>query len=159
MSMNCRVFALTRQQAERLQELEDEEEIFLQVRQAPHLDVGHTWHGLHYLLTVTSSGFSGPERFLLDGGQEIRLDDGYGPARLFSPREVDDIHSVLVDIGEDELWSRFDADEMNAQEVYPFNWDDQPELTRKVYQAIFAELKEFVDQASRRGQCLVVTLN
>lgn len=159
MSMNCVVVRVSKGQADRLRELDEDEEFFQELENVSKLDVGQCWHGLHYLLTQTASGFPAPLGFLVEGGEEIGADGGYGPARLFSPREVDDIHSVLVDVSEEELWSRFDPAQMNAEQVYPFNWHDEPELTRSVYLRIFTELKKLVDEASRRGQCLVVTLN
>lgn len=159
MSMNSVVYAVTSQQAERLRELEDEEEFYQDLEKAPCVEVNKQWHGLHYLLTGTAVGVSAPEGFLLDGGEEIGPDGGYGPARLFSPREVDDIHSALVDIGDDELWCRFDPDQMNTHQVYPsLDWHEEPEMTRNLYLATFRELKALVDQASRHGQFLLVTL-
>jgi hypothetical protein len=157
--MHCVIFAVTMPKAERLHELEHEEEFFQELETAPKVDVGQQWHGLHYLLTGTASGFPAPRGFLVEGGEEIGTDDGYGSPRWFSPREVDDIHSVLVDISEEELWRHFDAAQMNADQVYPFNWHEEPEQTRRVYQRTFRELKKFVDEASRRGQYLVVTLH
>jgi hypothetical protein len=147
------------QQADLLREFEDDEDFFQELQNAPQMDVGQSWHGLHYLLTGTASEFPAPRGFLVEGGDEIGTDGGYGPARLFSPREVDAIHSVLADISEEELWSRFDAAQMNAEQVYSFNWHEEAELRRRVYLRTFADLKRFVDYASRRGQGLVVTLN
>ncbi|HWB08175.1 MAG TPA: YfbM family protein [Pirellulales bacterium] len=159
MSMNCVLYAVQLPRAERLRELEDEEEFFQELENCPKMEIGKEWHGLHYLLTGTAAEFRGAEGFLVDGGEEVGPEIGYGPARLFSPREVDDIHSVLVDISPDELWSRFDADEMTADQVYPsLDWHEEPELKRQVYQRTYAELKKFVDEASRRGQCVVVTM-
>lgn len=156
MSMNCSVFAVSSQQADQLRE---DAEFLLELLSAPNVDVGNDWHGFHYLLTGTAAGHPAPRGFLVEGGEEINgTDGGYGPARLFAPREVDEIHSVLVDITEEELWSRFDAKRMNADKVYPFNWHVEPELKRKLYLTTFQELRQFVDQASRRGQCLVVSL-
>ncbi|SRR5579883_729632 len=157
MSVNCVVYAVTMQQMDRLREIEDEEEFYQALETAPKVDVRKEWHGLHYLLTGTASGFPAPRGFLVEGGEEIGPNDGYGPPRLFSPREVDDIHSVLVDISEEELWSHFDADQMNADQVYPpLDWHEELEQTRRCYLRTFTELKKFVDEASQRGQCLVV---
>lgn len=159
MSMNCVVFVVTKQQVERLREFDDEEEFFQELEKAPYVEVNKQWHGLHYLLTGTAAGISTPEGFLVSGGEEIGPDGGYGAARLFSPREVDDIHSAIVDVSEEELWSRFNSDQMNADQVYPsLDWHEEPELTQKSYLATFRELKATVDQASRRGEYLIVTL-
>lgn len=160
MSMHCVVCAVTRQQAERLRQLDEEEQFFQDLEKAPRIDVAKEWHALHFLLTGTASEVYAPEGFLLDGGEALGPDGGNGPTRLFSPREVDDIHSALVDIGDEELWSRFDADRMNAHQVYPsLDWHEELELTRRIYLKTFRELKSFVDKASRHGQCLIVTLN
>jgi hypothetical protein len=122
--------------------------------------VGNQWHGLHYLLTGTATGVLAPEGFLVDGGDAIGPDGGYGAARLFSPREVNDIHSALVDISDEELCGRFDADRMNAEQVYPsLDWHEESERTPTLYRRTFRELQKFEDEASRRGQYLVVTIN
>jgi hypothetical protein len=157
--MNSVVYAVTKQQAERLRELDNEEEFYQDLETVPRVEVSKQWHGLHYLLTGTAAGVSAPEGFLLDGGEGIGPDGGYGAARLFSPREVDDIHSAIVDIGDEGLWSRFNPGQMNADQVYPSpDWHEEPEITRTIYLVAFRELKAIVDQASRRGQYLLVTL-
>lgn len=158
MSMHGVVYAVDKPRAERLRDLEDDEEFFQELEGARRLGIGQAWHGLHYLLTGTAGQFVGPQGFLVEGGEDVGPNDGYGPARLFSPREVDDIHGILVGLSDEELWSVFDAARMNAEQVYPFNWQEEPELTRRVYLSTFSELKLFVDEASRRGQYLVVAL-
>lgn len=160
MSMNCVLYAVSAQQAERLRDVEDEEQFFQELEAASPLDVGQEWHGLHYVLTGTAAGFPAPQGFLVEGGDELEgTDGGYGPGRIFSPREVDDIHSVLVDISAVEFESRFDPAQMNADQVYGFQWLEDSELMLKVYLESFMRLKQFVDEASRRGQCLVVLLH
>ena len=85
------------------------------------------WHGLHYLLTG-SSGESGlPLGFLLEGGREVGEDMGYGSPRLFEPAEVQQLNTALAPITDDELWSRFDAEAMEAESIYPCIWDEEEE--------------------------------
>lgn len=68
MSMNGIVYALDKRQAEQLQEMEDEDEFFQELEAARSMELGSTWHGLHYLLTGTAGRFAGSQGFLVEGG-------------------------------------------------------------------------------------------
>ena len=127
--------------------------------QTPAVHLEKSWHGLHFLLTG-SAGESGVLLgFLLEGGQEVGEDDGYGAPRLFQPKEVQEISAALAPISDCELWGQFDPERMEADGVYPGIWDEEEEELRDEYLSYFHELKQVVEQAGAGGMGLLVALS
>jgi hypothetical protein len=95
----------------------------------------------------------------LAGGEEVPgSESGYGPARIFSPTETAEINATLADVDDVALWSRFDAEAMTEQGVYPSIWDESEEDLKDEYLSYFNNLKELVATAGSRGQGLVIYL-
>ena len=131
----------------------------LQRGQTPSVHLEKAWHGLHFLLTGSAGESGEPLGFLLEGGQEVGEDDGYGAPRLFQPGEVQQINAALAPISDDELWGRFDPELMEAESIYPGIWDEEEEELREEYLSYFHELKKVVAQAGQGGMGLLVTLS
>ena len=127
--------------------------------QVPSVHLEKAWHGLHYLLTGSAGEGGLPLGFLLEGGREIGEDLGYGSPRLFELGEVQQLNTALAPIGDDEFWSRFDPEAMEAEGVYPGIWDEEEEELREEYVTYFQELKQVVAQASVGGMGLLVILS
>ena len=127
--------------------------------QTPSVHLEKAWHGLHFLLTGSAGESGVPLGFLLEGGQEVGEDDGYGAPRLFQPGEVQQINTALAPISDDELWGRFDPELMEAESIYPGIWDEEEEELRDEYLSYFHELKKVVAQAGEGGMGLLVTLS
>jgi hypothetical protein len=143
-----------------MQRLEPAEVSFgLQRGQNPSVHLEKAWHGLHFLLTGSAGASGVPLGFLLEGGQEVGEDDGYGAPRLFQPGEVQQINAALAPISGDELWGRFDRERMEAESIYPCIWDEEEEELRDEYIAYFHELKKVVALAGEAGMGLLVTLS
>ena len=115
------------------------------------------WHGLHFLLTGEAWHQEGPLAFLLAGGQQVG-DDEESPYRWFAPEEASEINRALSAVSDDQLWSRFDAEEMEAQDIYPSIWDEDEEDLKEEYLDYFNELKDIVSQAVETGQGLLVSI-
>jgi hypothetical protein len=122
------------------------------------LSLEKAWHGLHYLLTGSAAEGDLPLAFLLQGGEEVGEDDGYGPPRLFSPDEVEEIDAALSAISDDQLWSRFDPEQMSTEGVYPDCWDEPEVDLREEYVFYFHEMKKVVNNARAAGNALLVML-
>ena len=116
-----------------------------------------SWHGLHYLLTGEVWQGQGPLAFLLAGGKQVGDDDD-SPLRWFTPEETIEIDRALSAVTDDKLWSRFDADEMASQDIYPGIWDEGQEELREEYVDYFHGLKEVVAAAVRQNQGLLVSV-
>lgn len=120
------------------------------------LSLEKAWHGLHYLLTGEVWEGNGPLAFLLTGGEP--LGDEEEGTRWITPTETAEIHRALSGITDDQLWSRFDADAMEQQEVYPGIWDEPEAELKEEYLSYFGELKQLVAEAAQGGQGLLVSI-
>jgi hypothetical protein len=114
------------------------------------------WHGLHYLLCGKLEPAPGPLGQAVFGGTEIGEDQGYGPARYFSPTQVAEIAIALrsPDL-ERELEARFDAEAMTQMGIYPGVWeaDDHNWLVEA-----FHTLRDFYAAASKAEQAAVTLI-
>jgi hypothetical protein len=115
------------------------------------------WHGLHYLLTGEVWEGNGPLAFLLAGGEEVG-DDDESPLRWFSPDEAREIHQALSSVSDSQLWSRFDAQDMENQQIYPGIWDEPESDLKDEYLEYFHQLKQVVASAVKSQQGLLVTI-
>ncbi len=158
MGMCCHVQAVNPADAKRLA---DDPESLLSLPRAGSGSSAHlekSWHGLHFLLTGSAWEGGGPLGFLLQGGEEIGDDLGYGPARLFGPDAVQQLDAALSGVTDEALWSRFDPEQMSAEGIYPGGWDEAEEDLRDEYVTYFHELKAVVHRARENGQGLMVVL-
>ena len=133
-------------------------ENFSHSNDANSVSLEKAWHGLHFLLT--GSGMEGelPLAFILQGGKEVGEDTGYGPPRFFDHAQVAELHTALEAISDDELWSRFDAEQMSADSVYPFIWEEPESELREEYTHYFHELKKLVRKADAEKIGLLLML-
>jgi hypothetical protein len=116
-----------------------------------------SWHGLHYLLTGEVWQGQGPLAFLLAGGEQVG-DDEESPLRWFTPEETVEIERALSTVTDKKLWSRFDADEMASQDIYPGIWNEGEEELREEYVGYFHALKEVAAVAAHQNQGLLVSV-
>ena len=124
---------------------------------ANSISLEKSWHGLHYLLTGEVWEGDGPLAFLLAGGEQ-QGDDEETPIRWFTPEETSQIHQALSRVSDNQLWSRFDAEQMEQHEIYPGIWDEAEEDLKEEYLEYFNALKQVVATAAQSRQGLVVTL-
>lgn len=122
------------------------------------LSLEKAWHGLHFLLSGSAWDGEEPLGFLAAGGEPIGEDLGYGPARLLRPATVQTLRTVLGDITDDALWSRFDPARMEQQGIYPSIWDEPEDDLREEYVGYFRDLKGFVDRAADEQAGLIVVI-
>lgn len=120
-------------------------------------DADKAWNAIHYLLTGTAEGGTFPAAFILHGGIPLGdEDDGYGPARLFSPDEVALINDTLQKETLESFQSRYDGRAMDKAKVYPQIWArDGDEGFDYVWES-FERLKDFVRTTRETNQHLLV---
>lgn len=123
------------------------------------LEIDKAWHGLHFLLTGNASEGSLPLGFIVDGGEEVGDDLGYGPARALRSEQVLEIDKALDPFTTDELRRRFDPNRMSELQIYPFGWSDDPDGELDYLLAFYAELRAFVHRTAERGHGLLVYLS
>ncbi len=117
-----------------------------------------SWHGLHFLLTGSASGGTGPEAVLLAGGVPFGFDLGYGPARLLRPDAVHALSNTLSTISDDQLWGRYDAARMTDEGVYPCIWDEDEAELRDEYLGYYHAVKDAVSRASKANDGMVIVM-
>ncbi|HZI50489.1 MAG TPA: YfbM family protein [Terriglobia bacterium] len=125
------------------------------------LSLDKAWHGIHYMLTRSAWEGEEPLNFLVSGGKEVGdLEVGYGPARVFTPDQVQRIHSALRPLDEAFLRGRFNPTEMMKLEIYPEIWDRDPsdDDTFGYCMENFTGLKDFIETAAGRKIGLLVCI-
>ncbi len=158
MSMILTVNAVTPDQIEALLAKPDTLDDVLGVDSARKLSLEKAWHGLHFLLTGSASGGTGPEAVLLAGGKPFGKDLGYGPARLLRPEGVHALSATLSSISDDQLWRNYDAPRMTDECIYPFIWDEDEADLRAEYLGYYHALKSIVGRASQANDWLVIVM-
>ena len=154
MGMYCDIHAVT---PEQMQRLRDDPDGLTDLSAAPSLHLEKSWHGLHYLLNGSAWASEGPLGFLLEGGKPVgEASAEEVPLRVIPPAALQAIDAALFPITDEQVWSRFDANRMNAEGIYPVIWDEPEEQLREEYLGYFNELKTFVRQASGNGMGLII---
>jgi len=120
------------------------------------VDVDKAWHGLHYLLTGRAEGGAEPLAWALLGGEEIGPELGYGPARYLTPPQVAAVAAALSDLDDQALARRFDADDMDAQDIYPDIWARDGREALEYLLAHFAPLAGAYRGAADRGDAMLL---
>jgi hypothetical protein len=121
-----------------------------------NVSIDKAWHGLHYLLCGKLEPTPGPLGQAVFGGTEVGEDQGYGPARYFSPAQVVEIAVALQSPNlERELHARFDAEAMTQMGIYPGVWesDDRDWLIEA-----FGTVRDFYASASQAEQAVVTVI-
>src|SRR3954447_1548073 len=87
------------------------------------VDLGKTWHAIHFGLTGSRLGGEAPLNFLLDPGTPIgTIDVGYGPARALRSAQVRELASALVAVNTADFGQRLDMSVLDAESIYPGGW-------------------------------------
>jgi hypothetical protein len=95
----------------------------------------------------------------LSGGKPLgEEDEEEAVDRWFTPEETKEIHRALSAVSDEQLWSRFDAETMEREGIYPDIWDEPEKDLKEEYLVYFNRLKTVVAAASQQGEGLVVTI-
>lgn len=121
------------------------------------------WHGIHFMLTGDGGGGAMPQATLLLGGVEIGdVDVGYGPARALSPEDTARFYEHISAISAEDFDSRFDAQVMLDQQIYPDIWDrdlaGQPD-GRPYMNESFPHLKQIFAEAVAAKEGMVIFMS
>ena len=125
-----------------------------------HVDLDKSWHAIHFTLTGSVWEGEEPLKNVLFGGEEIGEDIGYGPARYLVPDQVRSVATALHAITPDDFAEKFDPSALAAAEIYPTIWDrEEASECLAFVQPYYTTLREFYQQASDRGDAVLIYLN
>jgi len=122
------------------------------------LSLEKSWHIFHYLFTGHADDAAAPGDALLSG-TPIGETAGYEPARLQDERACRSFRDFLAPLDVDRLVTRMDFVRMASLGIYPLGGDMDPadeQSWRDEISQRFPELKTYVDQASDRGDGLLI---
>lgn len=120
------------------------------------ISLDKAWHGLHYLLCGMPGPTPDPLGQAVFGGEELGSDNGYGPARCFTPSQVAEIARALKAKGlEAVLVNRFDIADLTQMGVYPGTWDEDD---RDWLIEAFRTLRAFYKEASAANHAVVTMI-
>lgn len=158
MSMIANFKQITPTQLEELLNNSDqiEELVFNDEENDDSLDIDKAWHGIHFLLNDNVWGGEEPLKLVIMGREEIGEDIGYGPARYLTSEDVKTISGALSHLSIEEMKSRFDADKMIKEDIYPFIWEEEYalEYLMEYYQALLS----YYNDAANKGNAMLVYL-
>ena len=120
------------------------------------LGIDKAWHGLHYLLTGSSTDTEPPLGAVILGGHEVGDDLGYGPARYLSPAEVAAVADALDQVTHADLDARYNPTVMDGEKIYPGHWDDPDSADWMI--DTFDEVKAYYAQARDRGYGMLLSM-
>lgn len=123
-----------------------------------HLDIGGAWQAIHFLLTGDPWAGGPPFANAVLGGEAISDEDfGYGPVRFLEAGQVVAVAAALETVTPEELLSRFDPEALNAAEVYPGGWTDDP-VWRQHLAEQYADLRSLFANAAAHGDGMLLYL-
>lgn len=126
----------------------------------PAIELGKSWHMLHYLFTGSPVGTEMPGAALLCG-EDIGDDLGYGPARLHDHQVTIAFAGFLDSLDVAALQQRVACEEMLQMGIYGMPMgegsDDDEDLRREIA-ANFPDLRNYVRHAAASGGGLMIWL-
>jgi hypothetical protein len=89
------------------------------------------------------------------------VDVGYGPARSFTPEEVEQIATFLGGLNEAQLRGRLDFKQMADAKIYPSLGKEEAFIDEEweYLGDVFRRLKRFVQETASRKMALLVYIN
>lgn len=122
-------------------------------------DMDKAWAGIDHILRKIDSTSLG---FITEGGREIReipkkkrkKQPGWLLARAFSTNDVIALNDALANIDNEQFVAQYDADELQRNEVYPFEFAE-PDLDYLVHW--FGVMKQFVHKRASNKEAMLVT--
>jgi hypothetical protein len=121
--------------------------------------MGKAWHAIHFALNGSRLGGDAPLNFLVSEGTPVgEVDVGYGPARVLTSKQVRQIAAALSPIEPDELARRVDVRTLDAEAIYPGNWQHNGYGADYVV-ANYRDMRELVARAAHEGRGLILYIN
>jgi hypothetical protein len=126
----------------------------------PVVDLHKSWHMFHFLFTGRAAGGMPPASLLLDGGEEVGEDLGYGPPRLLDPAATAALAGFVGTLTVEELKGRLDGPRMAALSIYPaFDAADAADEYADDIAHYFPQLRDHLAAAAAAGEAALLWLS
>jgi hypothetical protein len=122
------------------------------------IDIDKAWHGIHFILCEIAKGGHASLAAAVLGGEQLGEDLGYGPPRLLSPSEVQEIAAALDTVTPEAFEASFDPRAMSAAEIYPDIWERDGRSALEILVHFFPNLAAFYRGAANRGDGAILWL-
>ena len=123
------------------------------------VDLGKSWHAIHFALTGDRLGGEEPLNFLVTQGTPVgSVDVGYGPARVLRSAEVRQLAAAIAEIDADHLSQRLDASALETNSIYPGGWGRNGQSVGVVAEA-YRDMRALILRLSEGGLGLVLYIN
>lgn len=126
-------------------------------KQADVLDLGKSWHVLHFVMTGTAAEAPLPEGLLLSGGREVGEDLGYGAARVVTAEQTAACAAHLAGLAIDAEAGRIDGETMRRLGVYGAE-QEASELAEEIRDGLL-RLRDYLAKAVSQGEGLVIWMD
>jgi Domain of unknown function (DUF1877) len=121
------------------------------------IDIDKAWNGLFYIMTGNNIGDNSthPLTKVLFSEQfvDAEQDMGYGPAHYVSPAQVAELSALLSKTTLEDLIENFDAEKMEAADVYPSIWREEGIFDYLF--SYFKEVQEFYAEAAKSNEAVI----
>ncbi|MEX8505739.1 YfbM family protein [Leptothrix ochracea] len=118
------------------------------------------WHGIHYLLTGSSTATATLASKVIFGGESFGPDQGYGQAQLLTPTEVKAIAALLTTETPERLAARYEPKALERSEIYPsVIWVREGKEALDYVLTFYRKLVKFYQQAAERGDAVIFAVN
>jgi hypothetical protein len=123
------------------------------------VDLGKTWHAIHFALTGSRLGGEAPLNFLIAEGTAVGdVDVGYGPARVLTSAQTRQLAQALVNIDADELSQRLDLAVLDGESIYPGGWRRNG-LNAESVADTYRDMRALILRLAEAGQGLLLYIN
>ncbi len=117
------------------------------------------WHAIHFVLTGSRLGGDEPLNFLISEGTTVgEVDVGYGPARVLTSRQVQDIAGALAALGPEDVASRVDLKKLDEEVIYPGNWQRDGIGVDYVVSS-YRDMRDLIVRLADQGLGMVLYIN
>src|SRR5262249_41190533 len=116
------------------------------------------WHKVHFLLTGSASGGEKPLYNVVLGGREVGEDLGYGPTRYLTASQVQEVVTALEPVNKEMLRARVVPEMIKKGEIYCWD-DDDPQGDLEDALNCFEEIRSYFQEASKKGNGMLLILN
>lgn len=133
---------------------------FESIPESDTFELNQAWHILHFLFSGRNADGEMPAAFIMNGGEEIGPDHGYGPTRLLTPELSRDIADFLDAQSFKTLNAAYVATKIEAAEIY---WQASSELTERQRQVdelwgVVEELRAFFEHTTQAGNATLISI-